>query len=88
MGLVNYLHEKFPLNVIILFGSYSRGEDIEKSDIDIALDTKEKILELKEFEKKLNKKINIEFIDFNKISKELRDNIINGIILSGYMQLK
>ena len=40
------------------------------------------------FEKKLNRKINIFFSDnFNKLSKELRNNIINGIILKGYLKV-
>lgn len=84
-GLFNYLAEKFSLNTIILFGSYSKGEDNEKSDIDIAIDSKEKLLELEEYEKKLNRKINIEFFDYKKIKKELKDSIINGIVLLGYI---
>ena len=84
-GLFNYLAGKFPLSAIVLFGSYSRGEDIEKSDIDIAVEGKEKETKLEAYEKKLNRKINIEFIDFNKIAKELKLSIINGIILSGYI---
>ena len=85
-GLLSYLKEKFPLDTIILFGSYSKGEDTEKSDIDISIEGNEKKLELEEYEKRLMKKINIEFINFKKISKELRDNIINGIVLSGHIR--
>lgn len=87
-GLFNFLAENFPLNTIILFGSYSKGEDTEKSDIDIAIDSKEKYIKLEEYEKVLNKKINIEFINFDKISDELKDSIINGIVLNGYVSLK
>jgi len=81
--LLDYLKEKFPLTTIVLFGSYSKGEDIERSDIDIVLFAKEKSLELNHFEKKLNRKINIEFIDFKKATKELKESIINGIVLEG-----
>lgn len=84
-GLFNYLAEKFSLNTIILFGSYSRGEDNEKSDIDIAIDSKEKPLDLEEYEKKLDRRIHIEFFDYRKIKKELKDSIINGIVLLGYI---
>jgi predicted nucleotidyltransferase len=87
-GLPGYLNGKFPLATIVLFGSYSRGEDIEKSDIDIAIFEKEKKLEIELFEKKLNKKINIEFIDFSKASSELKESLINGIVLFGNITLK
>jgi len=87
-GLLDYLIENFPLSAIILFGSYSKGDDTEKSDIDMAIESKEKNLNLESYEKKLNKKINIEFISFSKLSNELRNSIINGIVLSGYVELK
>jgi len=87
-GLFDFLAENFSLSAIILFGSYSKGEDTEKSDIDIAIEGKERSIELKEYEKKLNRKINIEFVNFDKISDELKDSIINGIALHGYISLK
>ena len=87
-GLFNYLYENFQLDNIILFGSYSKGEDTEKSDVDIAIESKEKNLELSKYEEKINRRINIEFIDFSKLKKELKESIINGIILSGYITLK
>jgi len=85
-GFVDYLREKFSLNTVILFGSYSKGYDSEKSDIDVAVIGNEKELNLEKFEKKLNRKINIEFIKMNKISNELKNSLINGIILNGYME--
>lgn len=87
-GLAEYLSEKFPLSAIVLFGSYSKGEDIEKSDIDMSVLGEEKKLELEKFEKKLNRKINIEFIDFKKASLELKESLINGIVLHGNIALK
>ena len=43
-GIIEFLIEKIDPEAIISFGSYSRGEDIETSDIDIAIVTnKEKI---------------------------------------------
>lgn len=85
-GLYDYLKDNFSLSTIILFGSYSKGEDIERSDIDIAILAKEKSLKLEEFEKKLNREINVEFLDLKKASKELKDIIINGIRLQGYIE--
>jgi len=87
-GLFSYLKENFPLSAIILFGSYSKGEDAEKSDIDIAiLDIKEKKIELENYEKILNRKVNIDFINMKNITKELRNSVINGIPLQGYIQI-
>lgn len=36
-GLADFLKEKFPSWTIIVFGSFARGEDTSKSDIDIAI---------------------------------------------------
>jgi len=89
-GVVDFLSNKFPGSTIILFGSYAFGEDIYKeSDIDIAIiGRKEQQLNLKIFEKKLKKEINLNFFpDFRKTSSNLRDSIINGITLHGHVML-
>ncbi len=82
-GLWDYLKKEIPLTTIVLFGSYARGEDTEKSDIDIAVLGKEQTLNLKKYSEKLNRPINLEFINLRKISKELRNNILNGTVLAG-----
>ncbi|HLD15140.1 MAG TPA: nucleotidyltransferase domain-containing protein [Candidatus Nanoarchaeia archaeon] len=87
-GLLDYLSDKCMPDVIILFGSASRGEDLKDSDIDLFVQSKEKKLDLKTYEKQLNRKINVFFNDnFNLLSKELKNNIINGIILKGYLKV-
>lgn len=86
-GLFNYLKNEYPLSTIILFGSYSRGEDNEKSDIDIAIIDKEKNLELDKYEEIFGKKINVEFINLKNLTNELRNSIINGILLQGYIEI-
>ena len=88
-GLVYFLIDKFPSSTIILFGSYSFGEDSENSDIDIAIiREKEKRVNLLEFEKKLNKKIFLHFYEnFKEINKNLRENIVNGVLLKGGIDL-
>ena len=51
-NLVDFVENKFPGCTIILFGSYSRGEDIYSSDIDIAIiGSKEKDLNLSKYNK-------------------------------------
>ena len=84
-GIADYLlkiynHPK----AIILFGSFSRADDIESSDVDIAVITKKKMsLNLPEYEKFLNRNISIHELDLGKISREFKSNLLNGIILEG-----
>jgi len=89
-GLVDFLEKtyEFP-DAIVLFGSYVRAEDIEQSDIDIAVMTKlEKSLKLSQFERKLQRKINIlELKDLKKAKKEFVNNLINGIVLKGVLEI-
>lgn len=95
-GLVDFLEEKFPGTTIILFGSYSRGDDVwtneteeHKSDIDIAvIGTKEKETALTKFDKLLERTIIINFYSsFKEIHKHLKDNILNGVLLAGSVDL-
>lgn len=87
--LSDYLEENLPGSTIILFGSYSRGEDIFSSDIDIAvIERKEKLLELEKYEKILKRKINLNFYNsWKDIHKHLKNNILNGILLHGSIEL-
>lgn len=74
---------------VILFGSYSKGEDTEISDIDIAIITKRDIaLRLEEFEKKLERKIKISRLERNKTEEEFLNTLANGIVLYGYLEIK
>lgn len=83
-GLVDFLEEKFPGSAIILFGSYSLGEDTVHSDIDIAVISKEKQADLIKFEKILERTIFLHFYgSLEKIDKNLRNNILKGITLIG-----
>ncbi len=87
-GLLNYLLDSCMPDTIILFGSASKGEDLKDSDMDLFLLCKEKKLDLNQYEKKLNRRINLFFSeDFKKLSKELKNNVINGIILKGYLKV-
>ena len=85
-GLIDYIWDKLSPEAIILYGSFAKGESIEDSDIDIFILGKEENIEFKDFEKKLNRKIHLLFKESLKImSKELKNNILNGIILKGYI---
>ncbi len=87
--IIDFLVENYHPKAIILFGSYSRGEDIKKSDIDIAIVTdNHEIMDMEKFEKTLNRRIHLVPIDYKKISDELYINLINGIVVYGYMDKK
>lgn len=84
-GLVDYLQEEFHPGCVILFGSMRKGEYTAESDIDIFIEMGEIELELSTYEKKLGKEIQLFFNnDIRKVSENLRNNITNGIVLSGY----
>jgi len=88
-NLTEFLIDHHPGCTIILFGSYAKGEDTIKSDLDLAvIGSKIKKLDFKNFEKKLEKEIRINYYKtFNEIHKHLKENLCNGIILSGGIEL-
>jgi predicted nucleotidyltransferase/biotin operon repressor len=88
-GFFDFLEKEFAGATIVLFGSYSKGEDVADSDIDIAIvGRKEKKIDLGEFDKKLNREIRLQFYDsFSGIHKRLRENIFNGILLAGGIEV-
>lgn len=88
-GIVKVLEEKFPGSIIILFGSYSYGEDTSESDIDLAIiGCKQKEVNFEKFEKLFEREIRVNFYtNLNEINSNLRSNIVNGIILSGRIEL-
>src|SRR3989339_697604 len=74
---------------IVLFGSAARGEDTEQSDIDLFVQAKAKALSLAKEEKILQRTLHILFEpDIKLISRELLNNLANGIVLSGYLVVK
>ncbi len=88
-GVINYIQKETLPTSIILFGSGAKATFTEKSDIDIFVEAKEVSLDLTKYEKKLNHKINLLFeSNINNLSKELRNNIINGVILYGFIKIQ
>lgn len=87
-GLISLLDEKLKPNCIVLFGSASRGEDTEMSDIDLFVQSEEAEVRLEKYEKLLKRKIKILFEPrINDLSKELLNNIINGQVVYGYLKV-
>lgn len=86
-GLTKYLNETLQPQVLILFGSYQKGEDDEESDIDIYVQAPRQDIELEKYEKILGRKIELHFrTSFEEIATGLKNNLINGTILKGYLQ--
>jgi|SRR3989344_228027 len=87
-SLISFLKDQCMPKSIILFGSYFRGEDLEDSDIDIFIESKYEKLDIAKFEKQLNRKIQLHFKEkFQSYPKELKNNILNGLIMSGYLEV-
>ena len=88
-GLADFLEKEFAGGTIVLFGSYSRGDDTSSSDIDIAIiGRKEKKIDLKNFERMLERKITLNFYgSWSKIHKNLKENLFNGIMIAGGAEL-
>ena len=87
-GLIKYLIEELMPNSIILFGSFSRGEDVLGSDIDLFIESLPKEVNIQKFEKKLNRKINLVFkANINYLKKEFLNNLINGVVVYGEIKL-
>ncbi|MDO8643127.1 MAG: nucleotidyltransferase domain-containing protein [Candidatus Woesearchaeota archaeon] len=84
-----YLEEELPGGTIVLFGSYSRGDDTTTSDLDLAvIGRKDKLLHLEPYEKIFARQININFYDsWKDIGIHLKNNLLNGIVLTGSVDL-
>ncbi|MEK6959538.1 MAG: nucleotidyltransferase domain-containing protein [Nanoarchaeota archaeon] len=87
-GLIDHIDRSCHPNAIIIFGSAGRGEDIKESDIDIYVEATQQEIDTKRFASGLNRKIQLFFRkDFGKMSEELKNNIINGVIMKGYLKV-
>ena len=80
---------------IVLFGSYRKGDDNEKSDIDLAVEVignqDLKIINLgtiSQFGYRKNVPVNLHVFSRNKIDINLFSNIVNGIVLAGFLEVK
>lgn len=93
----DFIQAEFKQNsrAIILFGSYRKGDDTEKSDIDIAVEILgNQSLSIREFrifpkfEYRENVKINLLVFTRNNIDLNIFANIANGIVLEGFLEVR
>ncbi len=83
-----FLIREFNPSLICVYGSYAFGEDIENSDIDIFVETeKSHYPDLSKFERKLSRKIHLMVGSFSSLPKELKENILTGVVLYGCVRL-
>lgn len=89
-GLIEYLKRELSNPGVVLFGSYSKGEDTEESDIDLYVETPAKQkLNFEKYEKILKRKIQIfRHKNIHEIHNiYLSNNILNGIGLNGFVEV-
>ncbi|MFH1134346.1 MAG: nucleotidyltransferase domain-containing protein [Nanoarchaeota archaeon] len=86
-GLVDAVADACAPRVIVVFGSYRRGEDLVESDIDLFVESLPKKIGLSRFERTLGRKIHILFEEkFGNLGADLKNNVINGFVLRGYLE--
>lgn len=93
-GLVEFLIDKLDHpEVIILFGSFRKAENTKESDIDLFIISPiKRQIDVSNFQKKLGHEIQLfihskkEFEAMKKSDKELLNNVINGIVLEGFLE--
>lgn len=86
-GLIEFIKSNLMPKSVVLFGSYQKGEDIEGSDIDLFVETEQKNIDISRFEKRLKRRVQLHFKeDFKKYPNELKNSIINGAVLEGYLE--
>ena len=92
--IIGDLEKKYDYPAIVLFGSYASATNTKDSDVDICVITNiNKEFSLTEYEKRLNKKISIfkfgekELKNMKIKNPELVNNICNGIMLSGKLEV-
>jgi predicted nucleotidyltransferase len=89
-GILNLIIENFKPESVSLIGSYSRGEDIEDSDVDMVVISREKYfhVNLEKIEKIIKRKIHLIITNYKEISEEFYINLINGIVIYGAINKK
>ena len=87
--LTDFLNNNITSQTLILFGSLSKAETKQDSDIDICIIGHKRNLNITPFEKIMKRKIQLFFFSSLKEIKnsELLNNIMNGYLLKGRLNL-
>ncbi len=94
-GVLDWINSNIPgARAVVLFGSYRKGDDTEKSDVDIAVEVirdsePETIsLQIRRMGYRENVPLNIYVFSRNKIDLNLFASIANGILLQGFLEVR
>ena len=94
-GIIAWIEKEIPsARTVILFGSYRKGDDINTSDLDIAIEIpgeNEPITSkacIKELGYRKNINVNFHLFSKKKVDINLFANIANGIVLKGFLEVK
>ena len=79
-NLLEKIHKNLLFKKIILFGSIAKVENTIDSDVDLYIDFPRKDIDVKDIEKKLNRKIQFHFENSLK-NLSLKKNIEKGILI-------
>tara|TARA_Y100000034_G_scaffold133269_2_gene198279 strand:- start:77 stop:583 length:507 start_codon:yes stop_codon:yes gene_type:complete len=88
--LIDFLVSELNPSCIILFGSIRKSDSNFESDIDLFVESyEEKKLNLEKYEKKLKHKVDLHIRKkIHDLNDNLFNNVVNGIKLQGYFNIK
>ena len=89
-GLLEILEIEYKPRAIVVFGGVRKGEYDKNSDVDIFIESdRGEVIDLSRFERRIGHKIEL-FIkkSINDLPLNLRNSILNGIKLAGYLDVK
>ncbi len=86
-GVIDFIWNELAPEAIIFYGSHAKGEAIENSDIDLFAIGKKSKIDLRKYEKILGKGIHLMNDELKKIPKELKNSLVNGIVMRGYFKV-
>lgn len=87
-GLTDKVERNLRPDAVVLFGSYSRGEDSSESDIDIAaVNGRDEEIDVSKFERKLERNINVHNVSLEEAGRNFIKTLANGIVLRGYLDI-
>lgn len=72
---------------IVVFGSYRYGEDDEMSDIDLFIEGANATIDTERINNELKRRVQLHTTPFRKLSENMRQSVINGIVLYGSIEL-
>ena len=89
-GIIERIRSAHPMGAIILYGSVRKGDDVESSDIDLAIESNSDRTEsfgTIDLGYRSSVPVNLRFFSRKRIDPHLFSNIGNGIVLDGFLEV-